>query len=660
MENNFNEKENIEINQYSEEEYTEVEEVENKEEGDNEATENKFITLDKAVVDLLFDQYSLNMNFGEHYKEEIPENYPGIITKMCFYSKDYNGYICTLKENLITYTLQANYGLYPIAEISVISNNPNFIEYSFLRTIVLQEGKVERAVDFMGTDEENLTNFKAKLYKNAVGLIDYFEPKAQNSLQYFNAIKQFLHKDVPKLECFNNLGYYSKLNYFVFYNGFVDLEDNSFYEFIGEDKSVRHKDGGEYCLSDAIKEKICLNTKVDGKTVAKEYFKAVKDTFQDVSMQVALLTVLGTAFADIFWQKQGMPIILFSGKSQTGKSLLQYSIAAIFGMLNSNDFASGSSTIKAFRNELEKYCNIPVFIEELIEERMKELPVICKDIFSKIPRKTSTQSGKTLTQSVNTVFCACSNAFIPELTSETLSRIVFTDTKDRLSNISTFPFVSYEELSKLSSILIEILKFRARVVPLYDKSFEIISQTIGSEKRLGNNLAIAMTMATIINNICNETIFDITTIISDYITFYQQYLFSEGDQLDSIFFDLEKCIREDRLIYGEDYKLSHDSTLRLKLNNFLEKYNSLNKTKHTKDAFKLILGRSSKVDIKAKATNGLKGRAISINISNSPELVEFVQEKRVDFKKVEENQEKCEKDNAEQLEKLGIAKGATI
>lgn len=167
-------------------------------------------------------------------------------------------------------------------------------------------------------------------------------------------------------------------------------------------------------------------------------------------------------------------------------------------------------------------------------------------------------------------------------------------------------------------------------------------------------------MATIINRICDEQIFETSRIILEYIDFYQKYLFSEGEQLDSIFFDLEKCIKEDRLIYGEDYKLSHVSTLRLKLNNFLEKYNFLNKSKFTKNAFKLILGRSSKVDIKAKATNGLKGRAISIDMSDNAELVEFIQEKRTDFQKVRENQEKHEKANAEQLEKLGIAKGATI
>lgn len=471
MENNFNEETNAQTNQTSEEEDSEVEE--------NENVENDYKTLDEAIVDLMFKKYSLYINLGENYKEEIPEDYPIITNKICFYSHRAKSYICTLKENIITYTLQANYGLQPFAEVSVMSNNPNFDEYSFLRTFVLQDGKVERVVDFFGTDEENLANFKAKLYKNAIGLIDYFDPKAKNSLQYFNSIKQYLHKDVPKLKCFNNLGYYRKLNYFVFYNGFVDLEDNSFYEFTGEDKIVKHKDKGEYSLSGDIKEKICLNTKVDGKEIAKQYFKAVKDTFQDVSMQVALLTALGTAFADIFWQKQGMPIILFSGKSQTGKSLLQYSIAAIFGILNCNDFASGSSTVKAFRNELEKYCNIPVFIEELTEERMKELPVICKDIFSKIPRKTSTQSGKTLNQSVNTVFCACSNSFIFELTPETLSRIVFTDTKDRLSDISTFPFVTNKELSKLSSILIEILKFRANIKQIYEQSFEIVSKEVG-------------------------------------------------------------------------------------------------------------------------------------------------------------------------------------
>lgn len=656
MTNNFNEEANQlsvdELNQTSEEDYTEVEEKSEEE----EVTEDNSVTMNEAVADLMFNNYDLNIDFGEPYKEELPEDYPTITNKVCFHSKGANSYICTLKDNHITYTLQANYGLHPLAEISVISNNPDFNEYSYLRVIVLQEGKAERTVDFFGTDEENLMNFKAKLYNKAVGLIDYFNPKSKNSLQPLNAIKQFLHKNVPQVICFNNLGYYNQLNYFVFYNGFVDLSDNSFHEFVGEDKITQLENGEIYCLSGTIKEKLLINTNVDGKETAKKYFKAVKDVFTDVAMQVALLTTLGTAFVDIFWQKQGMPIVLFSGKSQSGKSLLQYSIAAIFGILNSNDFASGSSTIKAFRNELEKHCNIPVFIEELTEERMKELPIICKDIFSRTPRRTSTKTGQTMAQPINTIFCACSNAFISELTPETLSRITFTDTKNRLDDISAFPFVSDKELSELSSILIEILKYRSVVEQLYDKSFEIISKAIRSEKRLCNNLAIAMTMAKIINVICQEDIFDLEAIMSDYIKFYQQYLFSEGVQLDSIFFDLEKCIKEDRLIYGEDYKLSHDATLRLRFNNFLEKYNFLNKTKFTRDAFKLIFDRSNRVDMTAKGTNDLQGRAISVDISDNTELVEFIQEKHGTFLENEKQREKFEQENTELMKNLGIGK----
>lgn len=588
--------------------------------------EENCISIEAFLDEWVCNNYPISSYVGMDWAIDDFGNYSQICGGSYIFPNEVDGetyyFEIKPKEKIIRAENKANYAVIPKAEIVIISNNPNEKHADLLKAYIVKQGKPDKIeLLIVSSDEESMTTLKKRFYKTTVGLRDSYHPK---SIKCFNALKKSLHENVPTHKYFKTLGYFPNLNFHVCKNGLFDLNDNIFYFFSSEDNLVHHKNGDIYGLADDIEENFVFNIEADGKEVAKRYFKSVKATFKDVPLQVGLFTALGAAFEDIFWTKQGMPMILFLGKSQSGKSLLQYSIAAIFGMLNSN--SSGSSSAKGLRNEVEKYCNVPVFVEELGKERMQELPIICKDIFSRTPRKTSSKDGKTLVQPINTTICACSNEFIPELKPETLSRIIFTDTKESLEKVDTFPFTQTEELSELPAILPEMLKFRPNVEHIYNESFKAISPKVGIEKRLCNNLAIASTMATIVNNICGEKIFELNKIIPEYIEFYNQYLFSQGSQIDSIMIELERYIKNNQLHYGRDYLLTGDSNLRLNLSKFLHIYNS-GQTKLTQPQCKLILGRGKGINTNATPIGDI-GRAIHISISDNQDLLDFLNEER--------------------------------
>lgn len=358
--------------------------------------------------------------------------------------------------------------------------------------------------------------------------------------------------------------------------------------------------------------------------VFREFFTTLYRTFPKSEVLVCFGMALGTIFWDIFQKKaEGVPPIFFIGESHSGKSTIVKTISAIFGLCKNSDFMSGNSTPYAIMQELYSRMNIPVFIEELPPEIFGKLTPAVKNIYNAISRgrgkKDGVEKTKILTNLVST-----SNHFFKDISLELLSRIAFVNMKKGEFNLENFPYFDVEKRKELSQILPVFLRYRKGIVLVYKSIYGQLNKHIPEKGRHISNLAISCTMWYLVNSILKYPLVNLTQMVIDYNNTYKCYLNAEIKSSDVILNDITRMVEAGRLEYGRDWKLV-ESTLKLNLRKYVEKFNIFNPKEMTTPAqIRLQVANDKRFDTKTIPQKDI-GRAISIDIAENSYLLEKLQ-----------------------------------
>lgn len=470
----------------------------------------------------------------------------------------------------------------------------------------------------------------------------------------FKAFYKSLIENAVFKEVYSCPGYQNGI--FAYINGLYIPEKDYFKENIKLDETQDYN-----CLANELVDvnnscrPMLYRMQKDVKVIIKEFFNEFVKIFDDPAVLICVGTsICGNAFWDIFKDiAEGCCQVIFSGQSQSGKSTILLVIASIFGLVNTSAFMSGNSTIYAINIELSNRMNIPVLIEELILETMGKLENFIKSAYTGVGRIRGKKDGLEKT-SIHTAFVATTNSFFPKISTELLSRIVFSITRKGQFDLSRFSYFDVEKRKELSKILPELLKYRPKIESIYNKVYKELDRLISEKGRHISNLAVACTFWDIVNDMLGQELVDWRKIAVEYNEIYQEYLKSEIKQSDSILNEIARMIDSFKLEYNKDFILVKKSSLRLNVSRFIEKYNTNNPSMlMNKELFKLIVQNDTRFDLSPKVSKGC-GRNISIDVSENPALLEILEHLRTQNKPIVSNNAKNTASCNDVLASLGI------
>jgi len=240
-------------------------------------------------------------------------------------------------------------------------------------------------------------------------------------------------------------------------------------------------------------------------------------------------------------------------------------------------------------------------------------------------------------QVIKTSFVATSNSFFPDINEQIISRLLFVNMKKDDFVRENYTYFSYKSRKELSQILPYLLCYRNKIPEYYNNSLKRLQTLLSNEnERCISNIAISVTMWTIINEIIDENIVNINKMASNYYEMYQDYLNTETLSSDIIMNDINKMITDDAIDCGQEYMLVKEHFIRLNLNRYLEKFNMLNPNRILKpNKFRLLVQSDKRFDTHTVPRNDI-GRAILINISNEEGLLSAVKERFEKYKQIQE------------------------
>ncbi len=363
--------------------------------------------------------------------------------------------------------------------------------------------------------------------------------------------------------------------------------------------------------------------------VLKRFFLTLKNTFDDSAVLLCVGGAIAICYWDIF-QKivQGHPTIFFVGEHQSGKSTLLSLISAIFGLVNTSNCISGTSTPFAITQQMSSRLNIPVFLEEFSAENLTKSEQMVKNFYSGLTRMRGRREGVDEFK-VFTSFVATSNDFFPNPSGQLLSRILFANMRKGQFDLENFPYFDIEKRKELSQILPIFLRFREKIEVIYNIVFSELEKIIPNKGRHVSNLAISSSIFYIVNLIMGKEVFDWRKMSQDYDSIYHKYLDSEVKSSDVVMNNLIRMFETSRLIYDYDYKIVGHTILRLNINRYIEKYNAENPTKiMTAKQFRLAVANDKRFDTNSVPSGNVR-RAIAINISEQEYLLELIRSKHV-------------------------------
>ena len=345
--------------------------------------------------------------------------------------------------------------------------------------------------------------------------------------------------------------------------------------------------------------------------------------FNDSAVIVAIGVCLAIPFYDLFIQHaQGFPYIMLYGDSQAGKTVLLHTLASIFGIINHTELTSGTSTIRVIRRGLSKYNCFPLFIDEIEQKRIEEYEDLGKDSFSGTPRKVCSKDGGEIVTEINTTFCATTNHFFENMTFANFSRCILVNLHTEQFNLENFPYFSNENREKLSAILPLILSYRAQIIERYKTQFEI-ARKYSNRSRLCNNLAIGMSIWSVINDILKVEVVDTDNLAKEYFEYFERYEDTELKYSDIFLSTVYRLFNEGQLVYGRDFVITRNQVLRINLSKYCAIFNSLNsKQKLNTAQLKLKIGNDRRFDFNATDLRPI-GKAIKVNIADNDTLLDI-------------------------------------
>ena len=455
------------------------------------------------------------------------------------------------------------------------------------------------------------------MHKDIIGLWEDFSKKT------FNILRHELSMCDVKIEIYQNIGHQYSIPVYVLGDKLFNYETNQLENYLAVMDELQLTEGEKLQILALSSPKIQIYESENPKQILSELVETMLKFFNDSAVIVAIGVCLAIPFYDLFIQHaQGFPYIMLYGDSQAGKTVLLHTLASIFGIVNHTELTSGTSTIRVIRRGLSRYNGFPLFIDEIEQKRIEEYEDLGKDSFSGTPRKICSKDGREIVTEINTTFCATTNHFFENMTFANFSRCILVNLHTEQFNLENFPYFSNENREKLSAILPLILSYRAQIIERYKTQFEI-ARKYSNRSRLCNNLAIGMSIWSVINDILKVEIVDTDNLAKEYFEYFQRYEDTELKYSDIFLSTVYRLFNEGQLVYGRDFVITRNQVLRINLSKYCDIFNSLNsKQKLNTAQLKLKIGNDRRFDFNATDLRPI-GKAIKINIADNDTLLDI-------------------------------------
>ena len=528
-------------------------------------------------------------------------------------------YLIKEKDGTTTEQKITNYGLEAIGVVQRILSTKNKYEVEeelILKLTKEKEPSVHYLKIIKGSDEEEVKSFIKPIHSGVVGLIDNFNKES------FSLTKEMLNANLKKVKLYKNFGHQFADPFFVFGNKIYDYRTSSLIDYPNI--------SNHFYLTEAEKLQILptggivpiYSENPTPEKIMSEFLTKLVLVFNDSPVLVAIGVCIGILFFDLFIQyAQGFPYIILYGESNSGKSTLLYCLASVFGMNEPTKITSGVSTMVAIREGLSSQNNIPLFIEEIDKSKMERIEELGKQTFSATPRKKSSKDGTLIVTDVNTTFFATTNYLFENMTIANFTRSILINMPRGRFDLENFEYHSLEKREPLSSFVPKILSYRNEVMIRYNEEFKKASQ-YSQFSRVCNNVAIGMTMWSIFNSILGFKLVDTEKLAKEYFEYFEPYLETEIKYGDIFLSDIYKLFISKDLIYGRDFLITRNQTLRVNLSKYCLIYNGLNeKSKTNPSQLRLKLKDDSRfIDLKGSDCKPI-GKAIRVDISDNDLLL---------------------------------------
>ena len=165
-----------------------------------------------------------------------------------------------------------------------------------------------------------------------------------------------------------------------------------------------------------------------------------------------------------------------------------------------------------------------------------------------------------------------------------------------------------------------ILSYRAEIIERYKLQFEI-AKKYSNRSRLCNNLAIGMSIWSVINDILEVEVVNTDNLAKEYFEYFQRYEDTELKYSDIFLSTVYRLFNEGQLVYGRDFVITRNQVLRINLSKYCDIFNSLNsKQKLNTAQLKLKIGNDKRFDLKATDLKPI-GKAIKVDITDNETLL---------------------------------------
>lgn len=514
----------------------------------------------------------------------------------------------------------ANYGLSPLVvinEILATRNKEKITQKLLLQLCKESEPNISYTVKISGEDDIDIKSFVRAVHKDIIGLWEDF------SKTTFNLLRQGLSLCDFKIDVYKNIGHQYSIPVYVLGDKLFNYETNQIKNHLAVMDELQLTEGEKLQILALSSPKIQIYESENPKQILSEFVETMLKFFNDSAVIVAIGVCLAIPFYDLFIQHaQGFPYIMLYGDSQAGKTVLLHTLASIFGIINHTELTSGTSTIRVIRRGLSRYNGFPLFIDEIEHKRIEEYEDLGKDSFSGTPRKVcSKDCGENVTE-INTTFCATTNHFFENMTFANFSRCILVNLHAEQFNLENFPYFSNENREKLSAILPLILSYRTEIIERYKTQFEI-ARKYSNRSRLCNNLAIGMSIWSVINDILEVEVVNTDNLAKEYFEYFQRYEDTELKYSDIFLSTVYRLFNEGQLVYGRDFVITRNQVLRINLSKYCDIFNSLNsKQKLNTAQLKLKIGNDSRFNFNATDLRPI-GKAIKVNIADNDTLLDI-------------------------------------
>jgi hypothetical protein len=475
-------------------------------------------------------------------------------------------------------------------------------------------------VSLYGKDMVDSKTLLLKLSENISGLI--FCPRPED----YRELLCSLSDQALRLTKFKNDGYNKNSGCYIWKNAIMTCENNKVYYENKENGLITINDQF-YSVDDNVTTILPSFSDEFRLDALNEFITNIINTYDD-SVKMVFGAALGIAYYDIFSKyAQGFPFVALFGASQTGKSTLTTCINRVFGNSDNHNILSGMSTPYAIRYNLLKSMNTPVIIDDVEKNNIDKIGLLCKDIFSQIPRQRGKKDGSTETLEVNSGLIFASNYFFSTPSVALLNRGIFANITEQNNKLNDFIYHDKAAQKRLSTILPLLLKYRSKVVDFYNQNMIFLKALEGKGNRYHNNIAIALVTWDILSEITGKKLVDKHKLVTNYLECFKPYLDCDVPFGDEVIGVLASFISRGFIHYDETYVVTKGNKIRLNLTKFFSIYNRIYlNTPLTKSYFQLKLNSDPRFKLKATGI-GKIGRAISIELDEDDEILELIQNK---------------------------------